>query len=72
MPSQTQNKHSEFLRFPILGFQVPLSEMGMTRTASLPALKDKRDFNEIMEVRAFEHLIPKLSEHLLPPALETS
>ena len=46
--------------------------MGMTRTASLPALKDKRDFNEIMEVRAFDHLIPKLSEHLLPPALETS
>lgn len=40
--------------------------------ASLLALEGQRDFGEIMEVKAFEHLIPKLSEHLLPTALETS
>ena len=70
--SQTENKYSELLGFPILGFRAPLSKMGITRTASLPALEDERDFSEITEVKAFEHLFPELSEHLLPQALETS
>lgn len=46
--------------------------MGIARTASLPALKDERDFSEIMELKDVENLIPELSEHLLPRALETS
>lgn len=70
--SQIENKHSDLLGSTIQGFQLSLYKMGITMVVPLLTLEGQRDLNEIMEVKTFEHLIPKLSEHLLPKALETS